>query len=378
MIRDSVRLNNFSDKFKKFNFIHGLLQYPHWTSDADLFGNISEENLIKLQNKEIFFIFDASTEGFSPVNHFPFFNVLYFNCEKYNVDPSMVIYVSSNLCDERNIIEYCKSRNKKPIHVFSFLSFEKVVRDPTLTLPKEKEHCSTHFTDKYFSSLSRVIRYHRSIATFLLCHSDISDKALISHANFGKDINVESWRETHQLTDFTVKEIRRWMKRLPLTIDKSDFKTNWALTNDYFVIHRKTLFQIVNETLVDNQQNTSLFYSEKTFRPVACFQPFVIYGQQGCNRHLKNIGYRTYEDWFDLSFDSEPDDILRYKKLLGSVTETCKYLDSLTKDQQIEWRFKNEEILQHNFDILSTSEYSVDKLENFLKKLDEQINNKTA
>lgn len=375
MVREVSTNSNFSEKFKKFNYIHGLLQYPHWTRNADLFSNLSTENLKKLQKGEIFFVFDSSTEGFSPVKHFPFFDVLYFNCELYGVDPSMIIYVSSNLKDEENIVTYCKENNKKPINVFSFISFEKVVRNTSLTLDKEKTFCNSTFTDKYFSSLSRVIRYHRSIATFLLCQSEIREKALISHAHFGNDINVESWRETHKLTEYTNKDIKRWMKRLPLVIDKSDFKTNWALTNDYYIIHRKTLFQIVNETLVDNQQNTSLFYSEKTFRPIACFQPFVIYGQKGCNKHLKNVGYKTYEDWFDLSFDDEEDDILRYKKLLSSVTETCKYLDSLSKEDKVEWRFKNEEILQHNFNTMTNSIWSMKKLTKFLGTLDEQVNN---
>lgn len=378
MVRDAIRLGNYSDKFKSTNYIHGLLQYPEWTPNSDIFSSLSQENLIKLQNKEIFFIFDSSTEGFSPVKHFPFFDVLYHNCEKYNVDPSMVIYVSSNLKDEENIVEYCKTNNKKPLHVFSFVSFEKVVRNTKITLETEKSHCREQFSNKYFSSLSRVMRYHRSIATFLLCHSDIKDQALISHDKFKNNIDIEQWTKYHKLTDYSHKQVRRWMKSLPLTIDKTDFDKNWALTTDYFVIHRQTLFQIVNETLVNNHDDTSLFYSEKTFRPIVCFQPFVIYGQKGCNSHLKNIGYKTYEDWFDLSFDSENDDILRYKRLLQSISNTCKYLDNLSRDQKIEWRFKNEELLQHNFNVMSNSLYSVEKLITFLGSLNDQINNRSA
>jgi hypothetical protein len=158
-----------------------------------------------------------------------------------------------------------------------------------------------------------------------------------------------------------------------LTIDKTNFNDNWALRNDYYPIHRQTLFQIVNETLVDNSHDTSLFYSEKTFRPVVCFQPFVIYGQKGCNKHLKNLGYKTYEDWFDLSFDDEPDNALRYKKLLNSVKDTCAYLDSLPRDKKIEWRFKNKELLEHNFLTMQNSKYSKLKLKNFVESLNDIV-----
>jgi hypothetical protein len=181
--------------------------------------------------------------------------------------------------------------------------------------------------------------------------------------------------ENYKLQDYTDKQIKRWMKRLPLIIDKSNFRNNWALADDYYVIHRQTLFQIVNETIVDNYENTSLFYSEKTFRPIVCFQPFVIYGQKGCNQYLKKIGYKTYVEWFYLSFDTEEDNILRYKKLLSSIKETCKYLDNLSREHQIEWRFKNKKLLQHNFEVMTKSEWSMNKLIKFLEKVDDQINN---
>lgn len=371
LVRESISKNDELKPLNNFTMAHGLLSYPQWNSNSDIFQYLSKEVISNLQQKKCFFVFDASTEGFSPINDFPFFDVLYFNCEKYDIDPSMIIYVSSNLKDENNILEYSKNKNKKPINVFSFISFEKVVRDPSLNLEEEKKQCVSQFEDKYFSSLSRVIRYYRSIATFLLCHSDIRDRALISHSSIEAHIDPEHWRQRHQLTDFSFKQVKRWFKSLPLTIDKTNFDHNWALDIDYYNIHRKTLFQVVNETLVDNYNNTSLFYSEKTFRPIACFQPLVIYGQKGCNKSLANIGYKTYDKWFDLSFDDESDNILRYKKLLSSITDTCRYLDSLSKEKQIEWRFQHEDILQHNFNTMCTSSYSMNKLKDFLRKLND-------
>lgn len=372
MLRELVHTDESLEKFKNINFVHGLLGYPQWGPHSDIFQFILEEYLVNIQEKKTFFVFDSSTEGFSPINKFPFFDILYYNCEKYNVDPSMIIYVSSNLKDEENIKKYCKSNNKKPINVFSFLSFEKVVYK-ALNLEKEIEYCKSVFQDKYFSSLSRVLRQYRSMATFLLCHSEIKDKALISHSKFPKNINIGQWKRSHFLSEYDDKTIKRWFKTLPLTIDKTNFNDNWALRNDYYPIHRQTLFQIVNETLVDNSHDTSLFYSEKTFRPVVCFQPFVIYGQKGCNKHLKNLGYKTYEDWFDLSFDDEQDNVLRYKKLLNSAKDTCAYLDSLPRDKKIEWRFKNKELLEHNFLTMQNSEYSKLKLKNFVESLNDIV-----
>jgi hypothetical protein len=371
MVREEISNNQELKKLKGVHYIHGLLEYPReWMPNVDLFSLISKEHLQLLKDKKIFFVFDASTEGFSPVKDFPIFDILYYNCEKYNVDPSMIIYVSSNLRDETNIQNYCKEKNKKSINVFSFVSFEKVSKKKLL-LEEEKQFCKQDFQEKYFSSLSRMNRCYRTLATFLLCQDPISEKALISHDKLPKNMDREAFRKRYYLEEYSVKTVIRWFKTLPRVVDKKDFKINWALSDDYYPIHRQTLFQIVNETLVDNYFDTSLFYSEKTFRPVICFQPFVIYGQKGINKHLKNIGYQTYEEWFDLSFDDEEDNILRYKKLLQTVRNTCSYLDSLTRDQKIEWRFKNEKLLEHNFNVMNQSLYSRNKLKKFLENLNE-------
>jgi hypothetical protein len=95
----------------------------------------------------------------------------------------------------------------------------------------------------------------------------------------------------------------------------------------------------------------------------------VIYGQQGINRKIKMLGFKTYEDYFDLSFDDEPDDVLRYKKLLASVEHTVKHLRLLSRDEQIAWRFKQLELLIHNREVFVRKENTMKQLEIFSKKL---------
>jgi hypothetical protein len=175
LLEQVVAQQIYLKKFKNYSYIHGLLKYPKWDKNSDIFQFIKKEYLEKIKNKEAFFVFDASTEGFSPLYDFPFFDVLYFNCKKYNIDPSMIIYVSSNLKDEQNIKEYSNCTNQPPINVFSFLSFEKVVRTST-QIDLEEKMCQEEYKGKYFSSLSRVIRKYRSIATFLLCQDTIKEK----------------------------------------------------------------------------------------------------------------------------------------------------------------------------------------------------------
>lgn len=368
LLNETIRENMHFHKLKKIKYIHGLLKYPKmWPVDIDLFGFIKPDHLESLKKKEIFFVFDASTEGFSPFIDVPFFEILDNNCRLHNIDPRQIIFISSNLYDETNLKNFYKSTNlKEKINVFSFVAFEYSINlhhglvSTEGYLERKIQHTQEQYQGKYFSSLSRINRPHRVMATFLLCQEEIKKYALISHDKI--DINSYSYL----FENIDKEKYQTWVDSLPLVVDRKDFNINWALDSNYSNIHDQTLFQIVNETEANNKFNSALFYSEKTFRPISQLQPFVIYGQQYCNKTLKNIGYNTYEDWFDYSFDSEPDDILRYKKLLESIKDLCKRLESMSDDEKIQWKFKNKEILINNYDTLFHKSYSKKKMFQFL------------
>ena len=83
------------------------------------------------------------------------------------------------------------------------------------------------------------------------------------------------------------------------------------------------------------------------------------------------LGFKTYENYFDMSFDDEPNHVIRYKKLLASVSDTVKYLKTLNRDQQIEWRYKELELLTHNNTILmqEPGPHLIERLTDFAAKV---------
>lgn len=380
LVDEAMRDHEYLAKQKQFEYIHGFIKYPHWNIDADLFCAIDEDNLKRLQKGEIFFILDASTEGYSPIHQIQFFDIIHYNCDKYGVNPRQVIFTSSNLYDEKNYEFWSRDKSLDKIKIFSFNFFEKVAeapvewtsfiengRDilPDVTLRHVKEQVEKSYVDKYFSSLSRLNRYQRTIGTFLLCQHPISKKALISHNSLKID-RPDYWLRVAQLEEYGIDKFQTWLDSLPLVVDHNNFDVNWAMHTPYAHIHHSTLFQIVNETYQSNYNGTSLFYSEKTFRPMICMQPFIIYGQPGCNRYLKELGYMTYDKYFDLSFDDIPNDTMRYKRILEILNDHCAMLDSMSREQQIAWRFQHEEILKHNFKTMKETALTKSKIIKFL------------
>jgi len=363
--------NALQENYKKSYYIHASIKYPHWTVESDIFQFIHPPYLNWLQEGRCFFVFDCSMEGFSPLEDFPFFEILYRNCKKYNVNPNQIIYVSANIRDEENFSKFCQLNDRKKINVVSFLSFEipKLISYNVSTvinlLENEKTMCASSFTSKYFSSLNRRTRMYRAVSTFLLCQEKYSSNALISHDNIA-DHDIETW-----FKNYDKDKVQQWKNTLPLTIDYSDFSSGhlWVDTMPYSHIHHQTLFQLVNETYVETKNDTALFFTEKTFKPIEHFQPFIIYGCPGSNQYLKTFGYRTYDEWFDLSFDQEEDPILRYRKMLVIINDVCQYLDSLSRDDKIEWRFKNIDLLTHNYKTMKESKFNVHKLKCLLDRI---------
>jgi len=360
-------------------FVYVLMDYGKWTHTTDIFKYIKPKMLNKIRKGKCYFIFDASNEGYSPFFEFPFFDAVYHNCKEYNIDPKMVIYLSSNLKDEENIKRYCATKNTVPIHVFPFPAFENAVLPPIAdvsTRPKQsqlkiiKNQVEEMYTGKFFSSLSRVNRPYRTMSTYFLTTSKIKDEGLVSH-DVLSDGDLYALNHLVGPMGVTKEQTAEWQKCLPLTIDRSDFRTNWAVHTDYSDLYAQTVFHIVNETHVNNHQGTALFYSEKTFRPLMLCQPFLIWGQAGCNRQLETLGYQPLDEYFDLSFDNEIDPRKRYKMLLKTIEDTCDMLRSMTREEQIEWRFKYSETLMYNYNVLVESRYTKTKLYNFYKTLAE-------
>ena len=65
------------------------------------------------------------------------------------------------------------------------------------------------------------------------------------------------------------------------------------------------------------------------------------------------MGFRTYEQWFDISqFDLETDPVVRFRKIKECVTNAVDHLKNLSIQERVKWRFMNQDILDHNYNLL--------------------------
>lgn len=113
--------------------------------------------------------------------------------------------------------------------------------------------------------------------------------------------------------------------------------------------YNDTYFSIVAETRVDTEY---FFISEKTYKPLAFYHPFVILGQSGILQHLRDNGFETYENLFDETYDISIDFNVRFEKVISCIRNYNNIpYDQITLDK-----------LQHNHDLFFDRGIVMDRL----------------
>lgn len=77
-----------------------------------------------------------------------------------------------------------------------------------------------------------------------------------------------------------------------------------------------TYFSIVAETWVE--ESRPLFVSEKTYKPLAFYHPFVILGQPNILKFIKDLGFETFENLFDETYDADSFEI-KFSKITNNI-----------------------------------------------------------
>jgi hypothetical protein len=123
-------------------------------------------------------------------------------------------------------------------------------------------------------------------------------------------------------------------KKLPNDLDSTNnnyqrfFNPNWY-DDTYF------------STVVESQQQGPCYRpTEKIFKTCAYYHPFLLIGQHHTLKRLKQLGFETYNNIFDESYD----DIIDFDLRLNAVIKNINNFDPVPYDAETQCR------LQHNHD----------------------------
>ena len=118
----------------------------------------------------------------------------------------------------------------------------------------------------------------------------------------------------------------------PKTIEL-DVTTDELKQDDRFYdkkLYESSYFSLVNETIFtepDNKQqwDTQLFITEKTYKPLMNFHPFIVVSLPYTLRYLRQQGFQTFPEMFDEYYDVVKDPIIRFDYIIKALEKWKNY-----------------------------------------------------
>jgi hypothetical protein len=125
-----------------------------------------------------------------------------------------------------------------------------------------------------------------------------------------------------------------------------DSNSHFALLNQDF--YNSVFCNIITESEFYTTENLNvkdaIFFTEKTGKCIAMGLPFVMVNGHSSISKLKELGFQTFDKWWDESYDDEPNEIDRLNKIVNTIVEINKW--SIAELQTIYDEMKP--ILEHN------------------------------
>lgn len=211
---------------------------------------------------------------------------------------------------------------------------------------QDRKYEFNHCNKKYdFLYLNKQSRSHRKKLFDALRKESLLDRSLISFLDTPYNIKLDPAYE------------------LPW-VDASHYPRYGSDQDIYEPQFNDTAFNLVSET---NDNNHDVFITEKLWKPVIAQQIFVVHGNFGYLKKLREMGFRTFDSVFDESYDQEADPNRRMEKIVS----LCRYLR--TVDRAKIYR-ETESIRQHNrsrfYDVAALSGAVNETVLGFLKFVD--------
>lgn len=330
-----------------------------------------DERVIKLahigKSKIVFIQPNEGIFGDNPIRHYKWFNAL---SSRYNLSPTSLIIISANLRAPETFHELCEK--KLIVNNFTILPYnyfrENVWFLDNMKISNSNEYLPflksnrTRRKKKHFLCFNRVQKNHRLLMFYeLRTNPKFHDKYITSlgPSDFPREMgDLLNFVGDSELRLKMFEFYRNYDFSVPYVYDEPDLENNKAdVLNTQ--AHMDTFINVVTESLTCEN---SIFFSEKIYKPIYMLQPFILFGNPNSLRKLKELGFKTFDMWWDESYDSEIDMIQRFKKIVNVMEE----ISSWDYDKCFRITNEMEDVLIHNFKIMMDI-HEGDKIINTLK-----------
>lgn len=368
-INPSTKIDNeclVNDFYKKY---HEVFITPETCSDdaykllfGCFFGNAINRNLIKrkqvsdIKNQIYFypieilsinlFIRTTSHIAISEKVRYDILNGKAYILIRYISEGDMQLYLNefNNLIKElslpkENILVFHGDLSKERYADCAF-TYVPVNSFPFWVQQFKRENIATYEYDerKLFVSYNRRPRQHRIALSAILLHAGLTTSAIYSFPVTNKDniVNINQNILSGLLNENEIDELAQLSGFSPDGLNLQTTNPAINIVEDHYT---STFCSLVTETLYD-----TIFLTEKIYKPILMGHPFILLGAPGTLQYLRNLGFKTFSNWWDESYDTTENLFERCNK----IAEILNNLNNKTSHQLRLIRCLMKPVLVHN------------------------------
>jgi hypothetical protein len=178
---------------------------------------------------------------------------------------------------------------------------------------------------KKFLHLIRTPRTHRQLMAMYLEFQDCASHGLCTWpGNTSVEINTSNKTNIYNVELDYHRKFRKFLGRAKSLshryVDSNGPEDQWL---DILNFYRLCELELINEThqVIGNQ----VFLTEKTFRPLALGMPFLFLGCPSSLRLLRDLGYQTFPELIDESYDKSFSPLQTIAHIGNTLKKICDH-----------------------------------------------------
>lgn len=242
-------------------------------------------------------------------------------------------------------------------HIFAAHDwFRGVEFDSRLVPPQQRKLLKKYITFNRLTSSSRV---YRSLFISELIKQNILDQGYVSYNDTCPEggsfkENLYNAVENNLITEAKAQEaiLNISSAALPLRID---YKDQPLIPNHSFVLSavaesQESFVYVVTETCYWDRKK---HLTEKIFKPIVSKMPFILVGPAHNLEYLRSYGFKTFDRWWDESYDTIEDPIQR----MDAIGSLLKHISSYSLSELETMLKEMTPVLEHNYKLFYSQEF---------------------
>jgi len=357
-----VERTKFDFKSKFSYFVHVHHNQKLWARHIDL---IPKQILDEVRKENCTLVFDNTLEG-DRIDGRHLLFPLYGSVKKLKLPAKQVVFITNDLNSEDSHNVYS---TQDKIKVISFMwnvydvkrlmkhKFLRNIKNIDTEINYKKKNIEKI---KPFLKVNRTNRPERDLFMLFIEHEDLYDKFKISFPHFSKEDFPTHNRFKKYLKPSNINFL---LNKVPFDIDKTD-ETNHGPAGygeGYFnadlpfqpIHYRNTLFSIVMCAFPFVENACHLHSS--TFNPIHQGHPIIQFGPYKSLERMRERGFKTFDKWWDESYDEIKDGWERFDAILKLVDK----LSRKSNKELLEMYVDMKDVLQHNIDLINQYDINV-------------------